>query len=135
MAAKRKTAAQAQETTPETSTAAARERQPGDEPAEPKRSFAPDPFAIAIDAAAGVRLAESRRNRQLQLSFDDKPPQAVTELVKEHGFRWNGQEKHWTLPLRGPSAYQDRVDGERLFQEVAKTLREAKGHGQEKTPF
>src|SRR5271156_4738888 len=88
---------------PETATAVAEPSAPdagGDE-----RSFAervgrrkpisgPDPFEIAVDVAAGVRLFESKRDRQGAIKFgggrlEDKPSQAVIDKLKQAGFRWN----------------------------------------------
>src|SRR5260221_6940345 len=84
-------------------------------PAEPKtdgQSFAervgkkqwpaiPDPYGIAKDNAAGVRLFESRQDRQMAIKFGDgtveqKPSQAVIDKVKEAGYRWNPRERVWT---------------------------------------
>src|SRR5689334_8547531 len=55
---------------------------------------APDPFGIAIDHVAGVRLFESKQDRQMAIKFgdgrpEDKPSQAVIDKMKEAGFRWN----------------------------------------------
>src|ERR1700681_2654659 len=59
-----------------------------------KRVSAPDPFGIATDNLAGVRLFESRQDRQMALKFgegrfEDKPSQAVIDKLKEAGYRWN----------------------------------------------
>jgi hypothetical protein len=103
------------------------ERQPGDEPAEPKKSYAPDPFKIATDVLAGVHLAESRRFRRSEISFDEKPSQPVIDKLKESGFRWNGQDRLWAKRIDAPSALQDRIDAERTYQDVAKMIREERG--------
>ena len=52
-----------------------------------------DPFGIAIDNLAGVRLFESKRDRQMAIKFgegrpEDKPSQPVIDKMKETGFRW-----------------------------------------------
>ena len=52
-----------------------------------KGAFAPDPFAIATDNLAGVRLFESKRDRQMAIKFDDKPSQAVIDKLKEAGLQ------------------------------------------------
>src|SRR5438128_12410954 len=99
---------------PETATAVA--EPPAAEAAPDKQSFAervgqkktvsaPDPFGIAADYAAGVRLLESRYDRQVAIKFgegrpEDKPSQAVIDKLKEAGFRWNPQHKIWAYPLR-----------------------------------
>jgi hypothetical protein len=144
--AKHKTAEQPKEIAPETATAAApaSERDPGlrrdgDQPAERAKTAFPDPFAIAVDNAAGVRLFESRRDRQMAIQFgegkpEDRPAQEVIDRLKEHGFRWNGLDKIWAKPVRPGDAMQTRIEAERLFQEVSNMQREAKGLAAEKTP-
>ena len=93
---------------------------------------APDPFGIAKDNLAGVRLFESREDRQVAIKFGDgspesKPSQAVIDLVKEAGFRWDPRERIWAQPVRGNSAMSTRIDAERLYQEVSRMIREEKG--------
>ena len=53
---------------------------------------APDPFGIATDNVAGVRLFESKRDGQMAIKFgedrpEDKPSQAVIDTLKEAGYR------------------------------------------------
>ncbi len=107
-----------------------------------KKSYAPipDPFGIASDFQAGVRLMESRRDRQMAIMFgegrsEDKPSQAVLEMVKEAGYRWNPAEKVWTRPLRFESAMTTRIEAERLYQEVCKQIRQEKGIETREIPF
>jgi hypothetical protein len=135
-----------------TAESAAEEFPPGSEqpqeqapagPSEPPRSEAseharrpiPDPYLIATDTAASVQLLESRRSRQLQIKFDKNPNEglpkgeehpALTMLKQEGGFRWNGAERVWAKPYRSDTAYQTRVDAERLFDEVAALMRQGK---------
>jgi hypothetical protein len=87
-----------------------------------------DPFGIAKDYLAGVRLLESRQYRQVQLAFDQKPSEAVIAAVKEGGFKWNGPERVWTRQL-GAQPVQVRTEAERLFERVAALLRDEKGVG------
>lgn len=86
----------------------------------------PDPFGIATDYAAGVRLLESRKYRQVQIAFEDKPGQAVIDAVKAAGFKWNGPDRVWTKQL-GQQPAQVRVDAERVFEEACRLIREEKG--------
>jgi hypothetical protein len=91
-----------------------------------------DPFGIAKDNVAGVRLFESRQDHQVALKFgdgrpEDKPSQAVIDTIKEAGFRWDPSNKIWTYPVRSESAMGTRIDAERLFQQVAKMIRQEKG--------
>jgi len=93
---------------------------------------APDPFGIASDNLAGVRLFESRQDRQMAIQFgegrpEDKPSQPVIDKLKEAGFRWNPADKIWAYPVRGNSAMSTRIDAERLYQEVRQMIRQEKG--------
>jgi hypothetical protein len=148
MATKRKTAEQDQETTLETATAAATQRQPGDEPAETRRDLGPDPFAIDTDTKVGARLQGRQRYfdrdlgryafRRIEIKFDEKPDeQAVIDKIKEAGFEWSREHKAWSKIVPKDEAIRTRVDVERLFQEVTQMLRATKGLAPEpeKTPF
>jgi hypothetical protein len=104
-----------------------------------KRVTAADPFGIAHDNLAGVRLFESRQDRQMAIKFgegrpEDKPSQAVIDTLKEAGYRWNPSDRIWTHPVWSESAMSTRIDAERLYQEVCKMIRQEKGIGQE-VPF
>ena len=96
----------------------------------------PDPYEIAGDYAAGVRLFESRRDRQMAIKFDEKPGQPVIDKLKESGYRWNQTDRIWTHPVHQESALSTRIDAERLYQEVRQMIRQEKGidTGQE-VPF
>jgi len=104
-----------------------------------KRVTAADPFGIATDNLAGVRLFESKQDRQMAIKFgegrpEDKPSQAVIDTLKEAGYRWNPSDRVWTHPVWSESAMSTRIDAERLYQEVCKLIRQEKGIGQE-VPF
>ncbi|MGE4003802.1 MAG: hypothetical protein AB7I48_26745 [Planctomycetaceae bacterium] len=97
-----------------------------------KRPSAPDPFGIATDNVAGVRLFESKRDRQMALKFgegrpEDKPSQAVIDRLKQAGYRWNSADKIWAHPVGSDSAMSDRIEAERLYQEVRGMIRAEKG--------
>jgi len=102
---------------------------------------AADPFGIATDNLAGVRLFESKRDRQMAIKFgegrlEDKPNQAVIDTLKEAGFRWNPADKIWALPVRPDSAMTTRIEAERLYQEVRQMVRQEKGIGEgQEVPF
>jgi len=132
-------------TTPETSTAVA--EPPAAEAGEDKPTFAErvgqkkrptasDPFGIALDNLAGVRLFESKQDRQMALKFEEKPSQAVIDTLKEAGYRWNPVDRIWAHPVRSESAMSTRIEAERLYQEVRQMIRQEKGieSGQE-VPF
>jgi hypothetical protein len=91
-----------------------------------------DPFVIAVDTVAGIRLFESRHDRQMAIKFgegrpEDKPSQAVIDKLKEAGFRWNRTHKIWARPLIPESSMSIRIDAERLYQEIRGMIRQEKG--------
>jgi hypothetical protein len=95
----------------------------------------------APDTLAGVRLFESKQDRQMAIKFgegrpEDKPSQAVIDRMKEAGFRWNPSDRIWAHPVTSDSAMSTRIDAERLYQEVRQMIRQEKGiaAGQE-VPF
>jgi len=100
-----------------------------------------DPFGIATDYLAGVRLFESRQDRQVAIKFgegrpEDKPSQEVIDKLKEAGFRWNPVDRIWAHPVGYTNAMATRIEAERLYQEVRQMIRQEKGieEGQE-IPF
>src|SRR5277367_5271653 len=69
----------------------------------------PDPFGIAADYLAGVRLMENKKERTMAIQFGDgsteaKPSQDVIGMVKAAGYRWNPSERMWTHPIRYETA-------------------------------
>ena len=92
----------------------------------------PDPFGIAKDNLAGVRLFESKEDSQMAIKFgsgspEDRPSQAVINKMKEAGYRWNVSDRVWTYPVRPDSAMSTRIDAEKLYQEVRQMIRQEKG--------
>ncbi len=97
-----------------------------------KRVSAPDPFGIATDYLAGVRLLESKQDRQMAIKFgnggpEDKPSQAVIDTMKQAGYRWNPSDRIWAHPVRPESAMGTRIEAERLYEDVCKMIRLEKG--------
>jgi len=124
-------------------TPAAEDNQPSfaERVGQKQRFSAPDPFVIAGDYVAGVRLFESKQDRQMAIKFgegrpEDKPSQAVIDKLKSAGYRWNPTHKIWAHPVQGDSAMSTRIEAERLYQEIRTMIREEKGieSGQE-VPF
>src|SRR5438552_12584237 len=101
-----------------------------------KRVTAADPFGIATDNLAGVRLFESKQDRQMAIKFgegrpEDKPSQAVIDTMKEAGYRWNPSDRIWAHPVGADSAMSTRIEAEWLYQEIRQMIRRAKGIGSE----
>lgn len=97
---------------------------------------APDPFGIASDHLAGVRLFESKQDRQVAIQFEEKPSPAVINTMKQAGYRWNPEDRIWAHPVWPDSARSTRIDAERLYQEVCRTIRQEKGISvEQEVPF
>jgi hypothetical protein len=97
-----------------------------------QRINAPDPFGIATDKLAGVRLFESKQDRQMVIQFgqghpEDKPGVEVIARLKDAGYQWKPADRIWAHPVRPENARSTRIEAERLFQEVAKLVRQEKG--------
>lgn len=97
-----------------------------------QRPSVPDPFGIASDMLADVRLLESKQDRQMAIKFgegrpEDKPSQAVIDTLKDAGYRWNPMHKVWTHPVQGDAAMRTRIDAERLYQQIRTMIRQEKG--------
>lgn len=95
-----------------------RERQPG---------IVPDPFGIAGDPEAGVRLFENRRERLMVIKFEKRPGGDVLDRMKDAGFRWNPRDQVWVLPIHPEYARRIRVEAERVYQDVRQMVRQEKG--------
>ena len=98
----------------------ARQRNPG---------IIPDPFGIAGDREAGVRLFENRRDRLMVIKFEQKPSSDVLTRMKDGGFRWNPRDQVWVHPIYQEQARQIRIEAERTYQEVCQMIRQERGLG------
>lgn len=102
---------------------------------------APDPFGIAVDNVAAVRLYESKQDRQMAIKFgegrrEDKPSQAVIDTLKSAGYRWNPSDRIWAHPVPRESAMTTRIEAKRLYEDVCQMIRQEKGIGNEQgLPF
>jgi hypothetical protein len=80
------------------------------------------------DYDAGVHLIEDRQNRRMTIKFDDKPSQAVRDVMKkEHGYRFDGEDEVWYKPINPAKPRQCRAEAEELAFKVAGMIREEKG--------
>lgn len=129
---------------PDTAVATATAEPTGPQTSQPKPSFAervgpkkqwvsaPDPFEIATDPVAGVRLFESKRDRQMAIKFGDgsreqKPSDAVLDVVRNAGYHWNNEHRIWARRVPYDSPMSTRIHAERLYQEVRTMIRQEKG--------
>ncbi len=98
------------------------------------RISAADPYVIAADHVLGVRLYESKRDRQMAIKFEEKPSRAVLDKMHDEGWVWKQADKIWAHAITPDTAAVTRVKAERLYQEVCKMIRQEIGAGQE-VPF
>ena len=98
------------------------------------RTSAADPYVIAADHVIGVRLYESKRDRQMAIKFDEKPSRAILDRMHDEGWVWKQADKIWAHAITPENAATTRVKAERLYQEVCKMIRQEIGAGQE-VPF
>jgi len=123
--------------TPEASQAAgpsANESQPrfAERVGQGRGTAIPDPFSIAGDYLAGVRLFESKRDRQMAIKFGDRRPEdtpspAIIGKLKEAGYLWNPRDRVWAHPVWPASAMSTRIKAEKLFQDICQKSRDEKG--------
>jgi hypothetical protein len=95
---------------------------------------AADPYVIAADAALGVRLYESKRDRQMAIKFEEKPSRHVLDRMHDAGWVWKQADKIWAHAITPETAATTRIKAERLYQEVRNMIRQEIGAGQE-VPF
>lgn len=86
-----------------------------------------DPFGIATDKLAGVRLYESKRDRQMAIKFDEKPSRAVLDKMNDAGWVWRQADRIWSHHVSPESALSTRIEAERLYHEVCKMIRRDRG--------
>jgi hypothetical protein len=98
------------------------------------RATAADPYVIAADAVIGVRLYESKRDRQMAIKFDEKPSRPILDKMHEAGWVWKQADKIWAHAITPESAISTRIKAERLYQEVCNMIRQEIGAGRE-VPF
>ena len=61
------------------------------------------------------------------IKFDERPSQAVIDMLKDGGYRWNPREQVWVHPVTPATANTARVEAEWLYQEVRQMIRQEKG--------
>lgn len=98
------------------------------------RASAADPYVIAADHVIGVRLYESKRDRQMAIKFDEKPSRAILDRMHDEGWVWKQADRIWSHAITPENAAATRVKAERLYQDVCKAIRQEIGAGQE-VPF
>lgn len=98
------------------------------------RTSSADPYVIAADHVVGVRLYESKRDRQMAIKFEEKPSRAVLDKMRDEGWVWKQADKIWAHAITPESAATTRVKAERLYQEVCTMIRQEIGAGRE-VPF
>jgi hypothetical protein len=97
--------------------------------AEARRSKWLPRFDSWGDHEAGVVVLEDRQNRRMVVKFDDKPSEAVREVMKgePYGFRFDPDEQLWYKKFSPGIARQARTEADQLGFTVANIIRQEKG--------
>jgi hypothetical protein len=98
------------------------------------RVSATDPYPIAVDPVLGIRLYESKQDRQMAIKFDEKPSRAVLDRMHDAGWVWKQADKIWAHAVTPDTAVNTRIKAERTYQDVCRMIRQEIGAGQE-VPF
>ena len=81
------------------------------------------------DHEAGVVVIEDRENHRVAIKFDEKPSEAVREVMKKepYGFRFDPEDKLWYKKFGPARARQARTEADQLGFTVANIIRQEKG--------
>lgn len=97
------------------------------------RKYQPDPLPFASISLSErndgpkMRIFRSQRFQQMALQFDEKPDAKYTEMLRDAGFRWRGDDKVWTRQIPREEKWKSHADAERLFTEIGNSIRADKG--------
>lgn len=80
------------------------------------------------DAEAGVHLNEDHANRRMTIKFDEKPSEAVRNVMKkEHGYQFDSEAQLWWKRVNFAKSRQVRNEAEDVAFQVANMIREERG--------
>jgi hypothetical protein len=86
------------------------------------------------DAEAGVHLNEDHPNHRMTIKFDEKPSEAVRNVMKkEHGYRFDDEDQLWWKLVNFAKPRQTRQEAEDVAFQVATMIREETGLEQKKS--
>jgi hypothetical protein len=92
----------------------------------------PDPFPVASDRLAGVRLYVSEQDGQVAIKFGDgspadKPSEDVIDKMRQAGFDFDWDHRIWRHRFDDETRRQVGIKGEQLYQQVRQMIREERG--------
>jgi hypothetical protein len=99
----------------------------------PEKLLVPDPFAIStINLGAErhspmMRLLRSNDSMQMQVQFDVKPDEKYLAKFQDSGWQWKEEKKVLVLALDEERQWQTQANAEKLFTQVANSIRSAAG--------
>jgi hypothetical protein len=100
---------------------------------EPERKWAPDPHPYAsvnLGTSADsphVILLRSHKYKQMQLMFDEKPPEEAIAMLRDAGWKWRGQETGWTLSIERGAEWRAAQSAEHMLRDIGNLIRGQKG--------
>ena len=93
----------------------------------------PDPrgvMSVSLGNAKGsprMQLSRSHKYKQMQMSFDQQPDEKYLAMLREAGWTDRTEtEGVWTKQV-GQGQWQPVADAERLFKDIANSIRKDKG--------
>jgi hypothetical protein len=96
---------------------------------EARRSKWLDRFDSWGDHEAGVQVIEDRQNRRMVVKFDEKPSEAILQVVKSepYSYDYDRENKVWYKKINPATARQARTEADQLGFTVANIIRQEKG--------
>ncbi len=80
------------------------------------------------DAEAGVHLNEDHANHRMTIKFDEKPSEAVRNVMKkDHGYQFDDEDQLWWKRVNFAKARQVRKEAEDVAFQVANMIRQERG--------
>jgi hypothetical protein len=96
---------------------------------EARKTWQPDPFALMSTAlgegrgAPRMTLFRNNRFQQMAIRFDQKPAEHHRTALHDAGWRWREAEGVWTKQLDRDRRAASQLDAERLFHQLADSIR------------
>ncbi len=75
-----------------------------------------------------MHLTEDRENRRMTIKFDEKPSEAIRDLLKkQHSYQFDPEDQVWYKKINPAKARQGRTEAEEVVFEAASLIRKEKG--------
>ncbi len=97
--------------------------------AQPTKSPWQKRFGSFTDNMAGVRLIEDRENKRMMIQFNEKPSDAVRDMMKSepYQYRYDTEQQVWYKPISPHTPVSSRGEAQELAFKVADLIRSEQG--------